>query len=315
MSFVVFDIETTGLSSFHNEIIQFAYVMFDSNNNFVKAENLYFYREGMHWDQALADRIHHFSLSFLKQYEDKFEENLLKMYTVLNRANVCGYNSNSFDCPFVKNWLSKFGLNDFEFGVKQDAMIGLRPISKRARCKLTKMIELFELSDDSVAGVASLWFDSAQRHSAHDAVYDTTATALLTLEGLRRGYMSFDINVSAPSTVEADAFDFISGEHELPVYENSFALCVAGRWIAFNPDHTKYRDVLVDEGNFGDMWVLQDKLNSTDGDDYVATIRGCTVTWRGEDNKEEIVINTPYVSISSNDSDVVPLLKSLYKEV
>ena len=314
MSFVVFDIETTGLSSFHNEIIQFAYIMFDSNNQFVKAENLYFYREGMHWDQDLSDRVHHITLDFLKQFEDQFEENLLKMYSVLNRANVSGYNSNSFDCPFVKNWLSKFGLNDFEFGIKQDAMIGLRPRSKRARIKLVKMLELFDLTDEMVAGVSSLWFDSSKRHSAHDAVYDTTATALLTLEGLRQGYMTFDFNVNTDGVVDDSSFDFISEEHTLPMYPNTFALCVAGRWIAFNPDHTKYRDVQVDEGNFGDMWVLNHKLSSINDDEYAVEVRGCTIKWYADDNKETLVIITPWVSMNSNDTELLPLLKSLCKE-
>lgn len=45
--FVVFDIETTGLSTTSCDIVQFAYIMFDSNNMFVKAENLYYYYEGM----------------------------------------------------------------------------------------------------------------------------------------------------------------------------------------------------------------------------------------------------------------------------
>ena len=141
--FVVFDLETTGLSSMQNDIIQFSYIMFDSNNMFVRADNLYFYYEGMSWNQEVADISHGISLDFLKTQADKFKENVIKMYTVLNHANVCGHNSNSFDCPFVKNWLKRMGLSDFEFGIQQDTMLAFRPYTKRARIKLTKLAAMW----------------------------------------------------------------------------------------------------------------------------------------------------------------------------
>ena len=75
--FVVFDLETTGLSSMQNDIIQFSYIMFDSNNMFVRADNLYFYYEGMSWSQEVADISHGISLDFLKTQADKFKENVI----------------------------------------------------------------------------------------------------------------------------------------------------------------------------------------------------------------------------------------------
>ena len=77
--FVVFDLETTGLSSMQNDIIQFSYIMFDSNNMFVRADNLYFYYEGMSWNQEVADISHGISLGFLKTQADKFKENVIQM--------------------------------------------------------------------------------------------------------------------------------------------------------------------------------------------------------------------------------------------
>ena len=196
--FVVFDLETTGLSSMQNDIIQFSYIMFDSNNMFVRADNLYFYYEGMSWNQEVADISHGISLDFLKTQADKFKENVIKMYTVLNHANVCGHNSNSFDCPFVKNWLKRMGLSDFEFGIQQDTMLAFRPYTKRARIKLTKLAAMFGLSDAEIDYATKLWFGITESTQSHDARFDTAMTALLTIGGINKKLISFD-RIVAPS--------------------------------------------------------------------------------------------------------------------
>ena len=190
--FIVFDIETTGFDSVHCEVLQFAYIMFDDNNQFVKSENLYFYHEGMHWSQEAADESHKLSLSFLKQFEDQFRPNLLKMFSVLNRANVCGHNSNSFDCPFVKRWLQRQGLGGLEFGIMQDTMLGFRPITKRSRIKLTKLADMCGLSDETIKYATSIWFNVGNDTYAHNAAYDVAMTALITLNGINRGLIKFD---------------------------------------------------------------------------------------------------------------------------
>lgn len=188
--FVVFDVETTGLSTTSCDIVQFAYIMFDSNNMFVKAENLYYYYEGMSWSDE-AEAVHGLSREFLKQYEDQFRANLLKMYSVLNRCNVVGHNAVKFDCPFVKNWLSRFGLSEFQFGIQQDTMTAFKPITKRSRIKLTALSELMGVKPEFVKQFADDWFKADVASGAHDATYDVTATALLTLRGIAKNLISF----------------------------------------------------------------------------------------------------------------------------
>ena len=310
MSWVAFDIETTGLSTTSCDIVQFAYIMFDSSNQFVKAENLYFYYEGMSWSQEAADKSHHLTLEFLKQYEDKFEENLLKMYSVLNRANVCGYNSNHFDCPFVKNWLSRHGLSDFEFGVQQDCMIALRPISKKARYKLVNMVKLFDLTESTIEYCTNIWFSSAGYKSAHDAMYDTTSTALLALQALAKGYITFDYTKLTPVQTSEDDFDMVDDEHDLPIYEHSFAIEDINGVRSFNPDHSLYRTT-DGEG----LWKIPVVFNSTVGSDrYDAEVKGCTLYWEPSGDKEVFGVITPYISVTSETTNVLPLIQSLFKE-
>ena len=310
MSFVVFDIETTGFYSTSCDIIQFAYIMFDSNNQYVKAENLYFYYDGMSWSKE-AESVHGISIDFLRKHKDKFEENLLKMYSVLNRTNVCGYNSNHFDCPFVKNWLSRQGLTDFAFGIQQDCMVALRPISKKARYKLINMVKLFNLSEETIEYCTNIWFNSSGYKGAHDAMYDTASTALLTLQALAKGYITFDGTKLIPTITDESDFEVVSDSHELPVYDRSFAIETAAGVLSFNPDSSKYRDT---DGS--GLWKIPVVFNTGDSKDkYVAESKGCSFYLEKLGDKSVFGIVTPYVTVTSDTADVLPLLKSLFKEV
>ena len=212
--YVVFDIETTGLSTTHDDIIQFSYCMFDNNSNLVKAETLYYYYEKMCWSEE-AYNIHHISQDYLKQHADKFEENLVKMYSILQYNNICGHNVKSFDAIFCRNWLSRFGLPTLQYRVVQDTMLMFRPMTKRPRIKLIKLQEMLGISDDTVNSMRDMWFNggiTTDAMTSHNAEWDTTLTAIITLIGINKGYCNFD--KPSPASVEApdfDSFDFTEG--------------------------------------------------------------------------------------------------------
>ena len=300
--FVVFDLETTGLSSMQDDIIQFSYIMFDSNNMFVRADNLYFYYEGMSWNQEVADISHGISLDFLKTQADKFKENVIKMYTVLNHANVCGHNSNSFDCPFVKNWLKRMGLSDFEFGIQQDTMLAFRPYTKRARIKLTKLAAMCGLSDAEVDYATKLWFGIADSTQSHDARFDTAMTALLTIGGINKKLISFD-RIVAPSinediddseldmddsvTATAQSFDPLGyyiqcNDHPITVNHNKhkYAKMAAPNEVT---DISMNKDLLCP----GDFKELEEGT-------YQAEFNGITMTVTQYENEDIVSIKTPY---------------------
>lgn len=300
--FVVFDLETTGLSSMQNDIIQFSYIMFDSNNMFVRADNLYFYYEGMSWNQEVADISHGISLDFLKTQADKFKENVIKMYTVLNHANVCGHNSNSFDCPFVKNWLKRMGLSDFEFGIQQDTMLAFRPYTKRARIKLTKLAAMCGLSDAEVDYATRLWFGITESTQSHDARFDTAMTALLTIGGINKKLITFD-RVVAPSINEDIDDSELDMDDSVTATAQSFDplgyyIQCNGHPIAVNHNKHKYAKMAA-PNEVTDISMNKDLLCPGDFKEleegtYQAEFNGITMTVTQYENEDIVSIKTPY---------------------
>lgn len=318
--FVVFDLETTGLSSMQNDIIQFSYIMFDSNNMFVRADNLYFYYEGMSWNQEVADISHGISLDFLKTQADKFKENVIKMYTVLNHANVCGHNSNSFDCPFVKNWLKRMGLSDFEFGIQQDTMLAFRPYTKRARIKLTKLAAMCGLSDAEIDYATKLWFGITESTQSHDARFDTAMTALLTIGGINKKLISFDRIVASSISEDIDDSELDMDDSVTSVAQSfdplGYYIQCNGHPIAVN--HNKHKYVKMAAPNeVTDISMNKDLLCPGDFKEleegtYQAEFNGITMTVTQYDNEDIVSIKTPYGVIPDTTfSNVKDLFASL----
>ena len=318
--FVVFDLETTGLSSMQNDIIQFSYIMFDSNNMFVRADNLYFYYEGMSWNQEVADISHGISLDFLKTQADKFKENVIKMYTVLNHANVCGHNSNYFDCPFVKNWLKRMGLSDFEFGIQQDTMLAFRPYTKRARIKLTKLAAMFGLSDAEIDYATKLWFGITESTQSHDARFDTAMTALLTIGGINKKLITFD-RVVAPSINEDIDDSELDMDDSVTATAQSFDplgyyIQCNGHPIAVNHNKHKYAKMAT-PNEVTDISMNKDLLCPGDFKEleegtYQAEFNGITMTVTQYENEDIVSIKTPYGVIPDTTfSNVKDLFASL----
>lgn len=188
--FVVYDLETTGLSEINDDIIEFAYIAFDDNCNFIQSEQLFFYYRGMSWSED-AYKVHHISLDFLETQADKFKENLLKMYAILNHNNVVGYNNNHFDNPFVKTWLMRQGIRNLEFKVTQDVMLAYRPIYKKSKIKLTKLSDMMGYTPELINRYMDIYFPQVGNSQAHEAAYDVVATALLTLSAIPKHLIAF----------------------------------------------------------------------------------------------------------------------------
>lgn len=316
--FTVFDIETTGLSSMNNDVIQFAYVMFDSNNQFVKSDNLYFYYEGMSWDQHVADISHHISLDFLRTQKDKFKENLIKMAAVLNRANVCGHNVVAFDCPFVRNWLKRMGISDFEFGIQQDTMTAFRPLIKQARIKLTKLSGMCGLTEDSINYATKLWFGNIDRVASHDARYDVAATALLTLGGINKKLIMFDKPVIHEEYVEDSDNDEMALDDSVSSATANFDpmgyyIECDGRVIAINHDKTLYAPMVapdeVDDASLNRSLLCPVKFSKVRDGVYSGESNGISIEVEQWEAKDVVTIKTPFVTTSDT---VFPNVQALF---
>lgn len=89
------------------EILSVGYIRVDLDTNRIfGAGVLYFYKPYFQVENK-AQETHHLQRSFLEQYEDKFQENLAQLESLLINAIIIGKNSDSFDIPFIDAFLKK----------------------------------------------------------------------------------------------------------------------------------------------------------------------------------------------------------------
>ncbi len=325
--FVVFDIESTGLYESTCDVIEFAYIMFDDNNNFVKSEQLFFYYEGMSWSEE-AYAVHQIPMDYLKQFKDQFKQNIIKMYTVLNHANVVGHNCIRFDCPFVRTWLMRQGLRNLEFGLIHDTMKDLKPISKRSRIKLTTLTELCGYSEEAVRGMVPIWFKDSTENRSHQAGYDVTATALIALKAIRDGIMSFkpileptydQMSGSMNDMFESGAINtdpnrFIVQIKEGTDYDGVEYYCV-------NHDHSQFADTTIgpnDISNFEKMSLVFPIVltrESHDSNVYLAERDGVVYKLvMDETNGDEFIIDNSFTVLRDTDLDMQNFIRNAFSK-
>lgn len=186
MYYTIFDIETTGLYRDQSDVIQFAYVNLDENFQPIKSDILYFYYEGMSWSEE-AEAVHHISLETLKQHADEFENNLLKMYVTLSFCNAVTFNGDHFDIPFVRAWLMRQGMPEIRVSMSYDVMQIYNRVLHHA-IKLVNLPKQIGLPVETIQTIQDAWFGNIA--AAHDAAYDTTATALAFSFAMRKKYIS-----------------------------------------------------------------------------------------------------------------------------
>lgn len=114
MLLTVLDIETTGLFKFDAnnvlipDIIEVAYAFVDTDDMLIHKHGvLYFYKPEFDIESPAQD-IHGIQRSFLKQFEDQFEENLIALASLMTNATILGKNSERFDIPFIDRFIEKY---------------------------------------------------------------------------------------------------------------------------------------------------------------------------------------------------------------
>lgn len=197
MLYTIFDVETTGFSGTADSVCQFAAITVNQNFFPVRTHNYYFYKEGMPWSDS-AEAVHGLSRDFLKQYESEYNDNLIRMYTVLQHGNLAGHNCKGFDIPFVSQFLRREGLPELVVADCLDTMILWRPEFKK-RMKLVDLPGALGITEEQVLNTAKILFKKYPgERRPHDACYDTTATLLCLRVAAQRGLCS--LNRQAAST-------------------------------------------------------------------------------------------------------------------
>lgn len=189
MLYTIFDLETTGFNGTSDAVCQFAFITVNQNLLPVRAKNYYFYKEGMAWSEQAA-AVHRLTREFLKQYESEYEHNLLRMYTVLQRGNLVGHNSNGFDIPFARQFLIREGFPVLQPEICYDTMqIWHRTFGKRM--KLANLPAALGIPESQIMGLAQVMFkDNAGDLRAHNACYDVAATTCCLRAAVAKGLCS-----------------------------------------------------------------------------------------------------------------------------
>lgn len=321
--FVVFDLETTGFSELTCDVIEFAYIMFDDNKNVVKSEQLYFYYKGMSWGED-AYKVHGIPLSFLETHKDKFKENLIKMYTVLNHSNVVGHNIIKFDCPFAKTWLMRQGIKNLEFGVIQDTMKAFKPIYKSRSIKLTKLAEICKITDESVNYMLSIWFPDAKPSRSHEAAFDVVQTALITLQGLNKRLIMFEPLIKDNIVITDKEMSSMYEESTVTNDPNRFLVKLNDGGITtyhfINHDYSSYVDLIPTETDISNMEAIGRlfplEFEKTEDGSYEAEYNGVTYcVIIDKDTSDTFLMKTPYITMTDTDFDIIKIIRNNFNTI
>ena len=192
MKLLIFDTETTSIKPGH--ICQLSYITIDASTKPQQTigKNFFFTVDEM--DPA-AEAVHGFSLEKLYDLSNgQYIEDLIEEFiNDFSEADfVIGHNVN-FDVRFLKLELEAMGI-DYEpknmFCTMQyyrDICKILRPSGDYKNPKLEEVINFLGITKDQISSRADELFQGSGDY--HDARFDTAATYLLIIEGLKKGYI------------------------------------------------------------------------------------------------------------------------------
>jgi DNA polymerase-3 subunit epsilon len=192
MKLLIFDTETTSLKPGH--ICQLSYITIDASTKpqITRGNNIFFTVDEM--DPA-AEAIHGFSLEKLYEisggmyFEDLYED-FIKDFEEADY--VIGHNVN-FDIRFLKSELEGLGI---DFSPKQtfctmqyyNKICAIKKANGDLKNpKLEEVIKFLKITKNQIASKADELFQGSGDY--HDARFDTTATYLLIIEGLKQGFI------------------------------------------------------------------------------------------------------------------------------
>ena len=192
MKLLIFDTETTSIKPGH--ICQLSYITIDASTKPQQTigKNYFFTVDEM--DPA-AEAVHGFSLEKLYDLSNgQYIEDLIEEFiNDFSEADfVIGHNVN-FDVRFLKLELEAMGI-DYEpknmFCTMQyyrDICKILRPSGDYKNPNLEEVINFLGITKDQISSKADELFQGSGDY--HDARFDTAATYLLIIEGLKKGYI------------------------------------------------------------------------------------------------------------------------------
>lgn len=192
MKLLFFDTETTNIKP--GSICQLSYILVDSSVKPQKTigKNFFFTVEEM---SPEAEAVHGFSLEKLyslsegKYFEDNFED---FMKDFIQADVVIGHNV-SFDIKFLKHELEGIG-EIYEpkrlfctMNYYKNVCRILNPRGEYKNPRLEEVVKFLNITDELINSTASKLFEGSGNY--HDARFDTAATYLIVIEGIKKGFI------------------------------------------------------------------------------------------------------------------------------
>lgn len=192
MKLLIFDTETTSIKPGH--ICQLSYITIDASSKPQKTTGKNFFITVDEMDPA-AEAVHGFSLEKLYELSNGqyFEDLLEEFINDFEEADfVIGHNVN-FDIKFLKSELEDMCI-DYEpkhtFCTMQyykDICKIPRPNGENKNPKLEEVVKFLNITKEQIKNKSEQLFEGSGNY--HDARFDTTATYLLIIEGMKKGYI------------------------------------------------------------------------------------------------------------------------------
>ncbi|MBE6052244.1 MAG: 3'-5' exonuclease [Clostridium sp.] len=192
MKLLIFDTETTSIRPGH--ICQLSYITIDASSKPQKTIGKNFFITVDEMDPN-AQAVHGFSLEKLYELSDgMYFEDLLEQFLqdFADADFVIGHNVN-FDVRFLKHELEDMGI-DYEpkntFCTMQyykDICKILKPNGEYKNPKLEEVIKFLNITKEQISAKADELFSGSGDY--HDARFDTAATYLVVIEGMKKGYI------------------------------------------------------------------------------------------------------------------------------
>ena len=192
MKLLIFDTETTSIKP--GQICQLSYILIDASTKPQKTigKNFFFTCDEM---DPNAEAVHGFSLEKLYelsngQYFEDLVETFLKDFEEADF--IIGHNVN-FDIRFLKHELEGMGFlyNPKHIFCTMKYYVNICKIRKAngdlKNPRLEEVIKFLNISKEKISKKADELFSGSGDY--HDARFDTTATYLLIIEGIKQGYI------------------------------------------------------------------------------------------------------------------------------
>jgi len=190
MLYTILDLETTGFSKEMDHLLEFGYMQIDKQLNIIRTGSLYFYRED--WNvNTPAQSVHGLTRDYLEKHIDEFDDNLIRMYALVQNSVVIGKNSDKFDIPFINVHFRKYAnpvgpitlmgtldLEEFYTPKFRSYYREKYGQDTKKRGTLSELMELIGYSDSEIRKRFSSEIVS-DRDRAHSALYDVFMTYLL----------------------------------------------------------------------------------------------------------------------------------------